>query len=159
MIAPGTETKEIPGVHGDMELLDLFPPSTSRGCGPKARKVTKVVKSRWVDVAERKLLKLKKRCSFNGYAQTYECIVDSISTVPLGWVLPRTGNGEMSKVGHLRKGFDECWHVGCSMKDGRVLLCEEITQFWRSVLWSLGDGCTRCMRCVQEVDLSTRQWI
>jgi hypothetical protein len=101
MITSGAETKEIPGVHGDVELLDLLPPSTSRGCGPKARKVTKVMKSRWMDVTERKLLKLKKRRSFNGYTQAYECIVDGISTVSLGWVLSRTGNCEMSKVGHL----------------------------------------------------------
>ena len=45
MVASGTEANEIPGVHSDMELPDLFPPSTSRGRGPKARQVTKVVES------------------------------------------------------------------------------------------------------------------
>ncbi len=45
MVASGSETKEIPRVHGDVEFLDLFPPSTSRGCRPEARHVTKVVKT------------------------------------------------------------------------------------------------------------------
>ena len=52
MVPSRAEAKEVPGVHGNVELFDLFPSSTSRGRSPKARQVTKVVKPRWMDVTE-----------------------------------------------------------------------------------------------------------
>jgi len=142
MVASGAEAKEVPGVHGYVELLDLFPSPTSRGCSSEARNVAKIVKSGWMDLAERKLLKLVKWCSLDSYAQAYERIIDGISTVPLSWVLTRAGDCEMPKIRHPGKGFDECGHVSGRMKYGRVLLCEQITQLRRSIFWSLGDGCT-----------------
>jgi hypothetical protein len=127
MVTSGTEAKEVPRVHGDVEFLDLFPTAASGGCGPKPRHVAKVVKPRRMNMAERELLKLQKRCSFDCYAQAYERIIDSISAVPLSWVLSRAGDCEMPEVGHLRQCFDESRYVGRCMEYRRVLLCQEIT--------------------------------
>jgi len=148
MVASWAETKKVPRVHGYVEFLDLFPSPTCRGGGSEARYVTKVVEAGRMNLAKRELLKLVEWCSLDGYAQAYERIINSISTVPLSWILTRAGDCKMPKVRHPRKGFDECRHIGGSMKYRRVLLCEEIAQLWRSIFRALGDGCTRCMRRV-----------
>ena len=68
MVASRAETKKVPRVHGYVKFFDLFPSPTSSRGGPKARDVAKVVKSRWMNVAERELLKLVEWCSLDGYA-------------------------------------------------------------------------------------------
>jgi hypothetical protein len=117
---------EIPRVHRDSKLLDLFPPSSGGWCTPIAWHVSKIHKSGGVNVVERELLQSFNRCSLNGNSQTDECVIDRISSIPLGWVLVRTGDGEMSKVGHVCHCLDKCRYIGSCMKDRRVLLCQEV---------------------------------
>lgn len=52
MIEPRAGAIEVPRVHGYVEFLDLLPATTCGRRAAEARRVTQVVKSRWVNVAK-----------------------------------------------------------------------------------------------------------
>lgn len=63
----------------------------------------------------------------------------------------------MAEVGHVGHGRDERRDVRRGVKDGWVLLGEQVSQLWRTVLWTLRHRGARGVRRVQKVDFSTRR--
>ncbi len=93
-----------------------------------------------MDAAEGELLQTEQWCSLYRNAQADQRIVDGIAAVPLGGVLAGARDGEMSQVGQLRYGVDECWNIRRGMEDGRILLGQNFTQLGRSIFWALDHG-------------------
>lgn len=127
MIKARLRAIEIPGVHGDIKLLDLFPAPSSRRRAAETGQMAEIKQSRGMNVSQGELLQLRDWGSFNCNAKADQRIIHRVTAVSLSRILVRTRDGEMTEVWQLGHQIDKGRDIGGGVEYRRVLLGEDVT--------------------------------
>lgn len=144
---------KVPSLDGDVQLLDLGPPSTGRGDTAEAGHVAEVVEGGRMQRCQRQLGELGQGGPLERDAQADEGVVDNVPTVALAGVLAGTPDGQVTHVGQVLHGIDEAGYVGSGVEQGRVLLGEYVAQLRVGVLGASEHGAHARVRRVQKRNL------
>ena len=145
---------KVPGLYRDVELPYLPPTPCSGWRSAESWQVAEVVEGRRVHARERELVQLGERSALEGDPEAHQRIIDNVSPVPLLGVLAWGLYRDMPDVGQELHRVDEGGHVAGSVKERRILLCKDLTEFRVGILGSQEGRCHGRVGGVEEAYLA-----